>query len=399
MPLDNAYIPYRAYWSTPFCRWQGGLAGFHSLELAAQTTRRFLKEREIPASAFDRVVLGITVPQAHSFYGAPWLAALIGAPSVSGPTVAQACATSVRMLATAATETQCGLAQSVLAVGCDRTSNGPHILYPDPQGVGGSGQAENPVLDNFNADPNTGEAMVRTAENVAARAGIERREMDEITLLRYQQYQASLEGDRAFQRRFMLGIEIVRKKKVVGAIEADEGVFPTTAEGLAALAPVLPGGRVTFGTQTHPADGNAGIVVCTKDKLKSLERGQGVTIRLLSFGEARAEKGFMPMAVVPAARAALAQAGVRLEQCKAIKTHNPFAVNDAYFCRETGVPAEKLNRYGSPLVWGHPQAPTGLRAVIELIEELVESGGGMGLFTGCAAGDTAMALVLAVDVH
>ena len=54
------------------------------------------------------------------------------------------------------------------------------------------------------------------------------------------------------------------------------------------------------------------------------------------------------------------------------------------------------NRYGSPLIWGHPQAPTGLRAVIELIEELVISGGGIGLFSGCAAGDSAMALVLEV---
>jgi acetyl-CoA acetyltransferase len=47
-------------------------------------------------------------------------------------------------------------------------------------------------------------------------------------------------------------------------------------------------------------------------------------------------------------------------------------------------------------VWGHPQAPTGTRAIIELIEELVLRGGGYGLFVGCAAGDTAMAVVLQV---
>ena len=55
-----------------------------------------------------------------------------------------------------------------------------------------------------------------------------------------------------------------------------------------------------------------------------------------------------------------------------------------------------MNRYGSPLVWGHPQAPTGMRAMIEMIEELVLAGGGYGLFSGCAAGDTAMAVVLEV---
>jgi acetyl-CoA acetyltransferase len=87
---------------------------------------------------------------------------------------------------------------------------------------------------------------------------------------------------------------------------------------------------------------------------------------------------------------------VAVGDCKAFKTHNPFAINDVYFCRETGVAPEKVNRYGSPLVWGHPQAPTGLRAMIELIEELADAGGGIGLFSGCAAGDTAMAVVLRV---
>ena len=47
-----------------------------------------------------------------------------------------------------------------------------------------------------------------------------------------------------------------------------------------------------------------------------------------------------------------------------------------------------MNNYGCSLIWGHPQGPTGLRSVIELIEELVIRGGGRGLFQGCAAGDT-----------
>jgi acetyl-CoA acetyltransferase len=55
-----------------------------------------------------------------------------------------------------------------------------------------------------------------------------------------------------------------------------------------------------------------------------------------------------------------------------------------------------MNNYGSSLIWGHPQGPTGMRLVIELIEELVLLGGGSGLFTGCAAGDTAAALVVRV---
>jgi acetyl-CoA acetyltransferase len=71
-------------------------------------------------------------------------------------------------------------------------------------------------------------------------------------------------------------------------------------------------------------------------------------------------------------------------------------VNDVYFVKETGYDVNKMNNYGCTLVWGHPQAPMGVRGIIELIEELAIRGGGKGLFTGCAAGDTGMAVVIEV---
>ena len=120
-------------------------------------------------------------------------------------------------------------------------------------------------------------------------------------------------------------------------------------------------------------------------------------VRLVSYGQGRAEKAFMPAANVPASRQALARAGVTMRDIKAVKTHNPFAVNDIYFARQMEIEVSAMNRYGSSLVWGHPQAPTGARLIIELIEELVLAGGGYGLFTGCAAGDTAFAVVVEVD--
>lgn len=78
------------------------------------------------------------------------------------------------------------------------------------------------------------------------------------------------------------------------------------------------------------------------------------------------------------------------------RTHNPFAVNDLYFAHETGIKVDDMNAYGCSLVFGHPQGPTGLRSIAELIETLRLRGGGLGLFTGCAAGDTGAVLVLEV---
>ena len=104
----------------------------------------------------------------------------------------------------------------------------------------------------------------------------------------------------------------------------------------------------------------------------------------------------MAQAVVPATREALSQAELSIDDVQVIKTHNPFAVNDIYFCKEMGVAHDRLNNYGSSLIYGHPQGPTGLRLIIEMIEELVILGGGYGLFAGCAAGDTSAGVVIKV---
>lgn len=394
-----AEIPYGAYWSTPFARWQGSFANLHSVEFAAHVTRRELAQRKIDPAGFDFAALGISVPQKQSFYGAPWLAGLIGAGKVGGPTLMQACATGVRTLLAAAQEIQCGMAQSALVVNCDRTSNGPHLYYPNPRGPGGTGTAEDWVMDSFGCDPLGGHSMLKTAENVAAKLGISTAEQHEVVLRREQQYREALADNSAFLRRFMtLPFEVPAPgyKKTAATLEGDEGINHSTPEGLAKLRPVLEGGTVTFGGQTHPADGNAGLVVTTRDRARELSSNPKIAVRLHGFGLARAELAHMPEATVPAAQRALAQAGKNVAQMAAIKTHNPFALNDIVFARATGCKLETMNNFGCSLVWGHPQAPMGTRAIIELIEELALRGGGFGLFTGCAAGDTAMSVVIEV---
>lgn len=395
-----AHIPYGGYWCSPFARWQGSLSHLHSVELAAHLARTALTARRIDPQVFDYGVLGMTVPQRQCFYGLPWLAGMVGAEQVGGPTINQACATSARVLAAAAQEIGTGSASCVLAVTTDRTSNGPHIYYPDPQGPGGTGTKEDWVLDNFGLDPFGGTDMTQTAENCARKWQITTEEQHEVVLRRYEQYQDALADGSAFLRRYMpLPFEVPdrRLRKCVATLDGDEGIHPTTAEGLRKLKPVKEDGTVTFGGQTHPADGAAGMIVTTAERARELAADPDIAVTLQGFGLARAERSFMPAATVPAARRALEQAGIDLADLKAIKTHNPFAVNDIVFARETGADLARMNNFGCSLIWGHPQGPTGMRAVIELIEELALNGGGWGLFTGCAAGDTAMAVVVKVD--
>jgi acetyl-CoA C-acetyltransferase len=394
--LTKAFIPYGGYYSSPFARWQGTMANENSITLGAATSRRWLDERKIDPKIFDYLVLGITVGQPKLFYGGPWASALIGAEDSPGVLISQACSTATTCIFQAATGVETELYQTAFTLMTDRTSNGPHTIWPNPKGPGGEVLSENWLMDHFNKDPWAGGAMIQTAENVAKEAGISRAQCDALALKRYEQYQDALADDRAFQKRYMFPVEIALSKKKTVMVEADEGVMQTTADGLARLRPVLPDGSHTFGSQTHPADGNCGLIVTTQEKARELSREDNVKIQVLSYGYARTKKAFMAMAVVPAAQMALEKAGIDVNDVKVIKTHNPFAANDIYMADQLNLDVDGFNNYGSSLIYGHPQAPTAGRAIIEGIEEAVIKGGGYLLFSGCAAGDTAGALVLKI---
>ncbi|MBT9163125.1 MAG: Beta-ketothiolase BktB [Chloroflexi bacterium] len=394
--LTRAYIPYRGYYSTPFSRWQGSMATENSIILGANTARRWLAQKNWDPQMFDYLFLGITIGQPHWFYGSTWAAALMGAAGIPGVTISQACTTSATCIYQAGMGIETGLYQNAYTLMTDRCSNGPHTVWPNPMGPGGEVESENWMMDNFNRDPWAGGAMIQTAENVAREAGITRGQCDEVTLRRYQQYMMALESDREFQRRYMFPAEIRVSRKKTILVEEDEGVFETTAEGLAGLKPVLPDGVHTFGSQTHPADGNCTLVVTTREYARKLSADPAIEIRVVSYGYARAKKGYMAMAVVPAVRMALENAGITVHEVKAIKTHNPFAANDLYLAQQMGIDVMGFNNYGCPLIYGHPQGPTAGRCIIEGIEEVVMLGGGYLLWGGCAAGDTGAALVLRI---
>jgi acetyl-CoA acetyltransferase len=338
------------------------------------------------------------VPQQKSFFGAPWVAAMMGMVDITGPTLAQACATGARTLCSAASAIELGEQSRVLAAAADRTSNGPQLYYPNPKGPGGHGEQEAWILDNFNDDPVLHVAMLDTAEKVAIKHRISREQQDEVSVLRYQQYLMALENDAEFQRRYMLKPMVLldHKDRVQGTVDGDEGIVETTPEGVAKLRPIRKEGTITFAHQTHPADGHCAVLISGFEQARALNPS-GPTVQFLCYNEGRAEPGYMGEAPVPAAQKALVACGLNVNDLAVIKTHNPFAVNDIYFAQEMKLSIDKMNNYGSSLIYGHPQGPTGIRLIIEMIEELEISGGGYGLFSGCAAGDSAAAVIIKVS--
>ncbi len=394
--LTKAFIPYKGYYSTPFARWQGSMANENSVTLGAATVKRWLQHKKIDPKNFDYFFLGITIGQHRWFYGGPWAAALSGMEGIPGITISQACTTSTTSIYQAAIGVETGYYEQAFCLMTDRCSNGPHTIWPNPMGPGGEVISENWMMDNFAKDPWAGGAMIQTGENVAKEAGITREQCDDLTLRRYEQYLDSLANNREFQKKYMFPAEVKLSKKKSILVEEDEGVTETSAEGLAKLRPVIPDGVHTFGSQTHPADGNCGLIVTTRDKAKELSDNSDIEIQILSYGFARAKKGYMAMAVVPAVRMALDKAGITINDAAEIKTHNPFAVNDIYLAQQLNIDVNKMNNYGCSLIYGHPQAPTAGRSIIEGIEAVASSGGGYLVWGGCAAGDTGGAMVIKV---
>src|SRR6185312_3755739 len=136
---------------------------------------------------------------------------------------------------------------------------------------------------------------------VAVEGAFDKAELDELTAVRYEQYKDSLANDRAFQQKWMVPIEAGSARRPQ-LIEDDYGIRPTTLKELEALKPVSPDGVVSFGTQTHPADGTAGFILTSPAVAR--ERGvNGPLAKIMSTGFARVGPGVMPKAPVPAAAA------------------------------------------------------------------------------------------------
>ena len=400
--LTKAYIPYKGYYSTPFCKWQGSMAKENAIVLGGKTAGRWFEAKQWAPKIVDYLFCGITVGQPHQFYASVWAAALMGAGHIPGITISQACTTGATCLYHAAVGIETNLYKMPFVLMTDRCSNAPHTIWPNPDGPGGQVISEDWMIDNFNSDPNVGLKMIETAEQVAKTAGFTKEQCDALVLRRYEQYEMSLADDRTFQKGYMFPAEVSLSRKKTVMVDADEGIMPSTKEGLSRLKPVINDGVLSFGAQTHPADANCGVIVTSRDRAKELSTAPEVEIQIVSYGYAREKKGFMAAAPVPAAKMALENACLTIEDITAIKTHNPFVVNDLYMAKELGINpngTDKIgfNNYGSSMIYGHPQGPTAGRLILEGIEEVAKKGGGYFLWAGCAAGDTGAAMIFKID--
>jgi acetyl-CoA acetyltransferase len=391
--FPRARIPYGTWGSSYFPAWQmSALAEVNIGQFAGESMNLILGKRKVRKDSLDYLVIGSTIPWHWKFWNAPLVASCIGQ-RVPGFHMEQACATGLQAAVLAASEVEAGSHEVVGVLTFDRTSDSPVGVFPERRAYERT-QAISDVWDNFGFDPATGNAMIATAGLAARKYKIERREVDELTLLRYEDYFDAKES--GFLDRVVFPLEVLNLQgKVMGRIEEDSGVRKISASALAGMRELDT--CVTGGTQTHASDGMACLLVCDADRVKDLSPRPEVEIRFVAKTEVRTLPSMMPEAPALAVKKLLDRTGLRMDDMAVVKNHNPFAVNDAIFSKVMDYDWRKMNKTGCSLVWGHPQGPTLTRILAESLEEAVDLGGGYVLVFGCAAGDVGIAAILKVS--
>jgi len=390
--FPNARIPYGTWGSSFFPAWQtSALAEVNIAQFAGEAMNRILGIRKIPKSVLDYLVIGSTVPWHWKFWNAPLVASCLGR-RIPGFHIEQACATGLQAVLLAGAEVQTGANDVVGVLTFDRTSDSPVGVFPERRAHRRT-MALSDVWDNFGFDPATGQAMITAAGNAARKHGLDRKEVEDITLCRYQQYfETKASG---FLDRVLVPLEVLNVQgRFLGSIEDDVGVRKLSCDALRQARELDT--CVMTGTQTHAADGMATLLVTTPEKARQLSPRPEVVIQFVAKAEIRTHPALMPEAATLAVQKLLAKTGFTMADMAVAKSHNPFAVNDAIFAKVMDHDWREVNKTGCSLVWGHPQGPTLTRLLIEGLEEAVALGGGLVLLFGCAAGDMGIAALFRV---
>jgi len=392
LTYSKARIPYGTWGSSYFPAWQTSpLAEVNIGQFAGEAMNRILGLRKVPKDSLEYLVVGSTVPWHWKFWNAPLVASCAGH-RIPGFHVEQACATGLQATMLGAAEVQSGAHDVVGVLTFDRTSDSPVGVFPERR----AHQRTLPIADvwdNFGFDPATGNAMIATAGKAARKYKIARKEVDELSYYRHQQYFEGKES--GFLDRVLVPLDVLNVAgRPLGRVEEDVGVRPLTMDGLRAMRELDT--CVTGGTQTHASDGMATLLVASEERAKELSSRPEIDIRFVAKTEVRTSPGLMPEAPALAVQKLLKRCDLTMDDMAVVKNHNPFAVNDAVFTKVLEYDWHKMNNNGCSLVWGHPQGPTLTRLTIEALEEAVSLGGGYVLLFGCAAGDVGIAALLKV---
>ena len=374
---------------TAIGKFGGGLLEFSAADLATHLIKALIARNDIPAGDVDEVILGQVIQGGADMNVARKAAIDAGLPvTVCGWTVNKVCASGMKAIDMARQAIVMGEGSIFIAGGTESMSNVPYYIKDMRWGhkLGGVTLADG-VMDESLTCPITGMGMGMTAEEIAARTGITRQEMDAWALRSQQRAKAAIEAGRFADEI----IPIPRKKDEPFAV--DEHPRETSMEALAGLRPAFkPDGCVTAGNASGINDGAAALLVVEQQRAEQM--GWQSRARILASAAAGVEPQVMGMGPVDAVRKLCAKISIPLEEFELIELNEAFAVQALAVIRELGLDEEKVNVNGSGVALGHPVGATGARIVTTLLCEMKKRDLRLGLATLCIGGGMGMAMAI-----
>jgi acetyl-CoA C-acetyltransferase len=307
-------------------------------------------------------------------------------------TVNKVCASGLKAIALGAQSILLGEAEVVIAGGMENMSQAPYAFM---QGRWGARMFNQEMVDLMVFDGLFeifyGYHMGLTAENIAEKYGISRREQDELGLLSHQRARAAMA--RGVLKEEIVPVEIPQKKGDPLRFEHDERPMETSLEKMGKLPAVFKtNGTVTAGNASGINDAAAAVLLMSAEKAKAL--GLRPMGKIKAFATAGIDPAYMGLGPIPAVRKVLRKANLQLGDMGLIELNEAFASQAIACIRELRLDLEKTNVNGSGISLGHPIGCTGARLIVSLLHEMRRRSVPLGLATLCIGGGQGMAMVV-----
>lgn len=361
---------------------KGSLALTRPDDLMVQVLAGLIERAEksgLDRSLIEDVLIGCAMPEGEQGLNVARIAALgAGLPeAVSGVTINRFCSSGVETIATAAGKIAAGYADIQVAGGVESMSMIP---------MSGNKPSMSPDLVERIAGVYT--PMGITAENVAKKFNVSRKNQDELAYKSHKKATAAVEAKK-------FAAEIVPVKAVAfdakgaradKAFDRDELIRPDTSpEGLAALKPAFSAtGTVTAGNSSPFSDGAAAVLIMSRATAE--KHGLPILGVLRGYATVGVDPEIMGIGPVPAIRKLLGRVDAKVSDIDVFEVNEAFA-SQAWYCQnELGISDEQLNPNGGAIALGHPLGATGARMTATLLHELGRRKGKLGVVSMCIGG-------------
>jgi 3-oxoadipyl-CoA thiolase len=386
-PLREAWIVDAV--RTPIGRYGGALASVRPDDLAALVIRAIVERTGVDATRIEDVVLGCANQAGEDNRNVARMAALLaGLPvEVAGQTVNRLCGSGLQAINSAAHAIGAGDGDLCIAGGVESMSRAPFVmLKPEAAFDRGPRTLEDSTLGWRFVNPRMQEAyppisLGETAECVADQWRVDRERQDAFALESQRRAGAAIAEGR-FDGQ-VVPVEVPQRKGPALVVDRDEHPRPeTTMEALAKLRPAFKGdGTVTAGNASGINDGASAVLLVAGDR--ATELGLRPMARIVSTAVAGVHPDVMGIGPVPAARKALARAGLDAADLDLVELNEAFASQSVACIDELGLDPAKVNPNGGAIALGHPLGASGARMITMLVHELARTGGRFGLATMC----------------